>query len=106
MRTDRRVPPGVLRRPAARSRPHRTTVSSVKYGVQDDHVHRRPHRASEFGPERGEADGDVLVEGGIEMEDRIAADGAVVAHDHLAVEQPAQHADEVLDLGRGDAGDA
>ncbi len=56
--------------------------------------------------ERHDRDRDVLVEVGIESEERIAAGGSVVTEDRLAAPEPAHEPDEVLHLSRRDRGKA
>ena len=74
--------------------------------VQDHLVERPTAEGEAVRAEGHEAHGEVLVQGAAQVQDRVRAGGAVVAHDHLAPEQPAQQPDEVLHLGGGDGVDA
>ena len=84
----------------------RTSVSSVKNVCSTTWSKARPPSASECGPNAMRAERDVLVEVGIEAQERIAAGRPVVADDGLAPPQPAHQPGEVLQLGGGDRGQA
>ena len=69
--------------------------------VQHDLVERAAAEGEAVRPERHESERDVLVEVGIEAQERIAAGGTVVADDRLALPEPAHQPGEVLELRGG-----
>jgi hypothetical protein len=72
--------------------------------MQDDVVEQSAAEGERVGAERHQAEWDGLVEAGIETQERIGPGWAVVADDGLPLPQAAHQADEVLELGGGDAG--
>ena len=70
--------------------------------MQDDHVHDTPIEGERIRPEGCEADGNVLIEAAVEMQDRVAPRRSGVAHDDVAAKESPQNSDEILNLSGRD----